>query len=142
MPLDLLNIPDPFQPPDFDFLAHRGSRPRRSRTMPAAGEGADREMQEAADEAFARELQEQEIDTGLQGLGNLNLNDTDDPVLRARQRVRRQRRRVNAIREDNDILKIDERTANLELDVDPAGGEATRAGLTSDNRVDSRRRRV
>lgn len=94
---DPLEVPTFFQP---DFGATMRPQNRHGRTMPVDDE-VNREEQEEADAALARQLQEQELGTDIGDDDAFGLSDR-------RQRARRARRRVNAIAED-DIRRLDER---------------------------------
>jgi hypothetical protein len=82
--------------------------------MPAADEAANRDVQEAADAALARQLQEQELDTGMSSL-TLSDDVDHDPALRARQRARRERGRRRPPINDEDYWGTEGREENLEF---------------------------
>lgn len=93
MPLDLLNLPDIFMPPDIPRRPRRRERePQEDRNRPAQDE---RRTQEAEDEALARRLQDEEIDGGL-GIIDLNL----EPSPGRDRAARRERRRRHAALRD------------------------------------------
>lgn len=101
-PFNPLELPAFFQP---DFDATMRHRIRRMRTMPANDE-VNRNAQEEADAALARQLQEQELGTDI---GRLNLDDDDEfGYSDRRQRARRARRRVYTVTEGNDVYPLDE----------------------------------
>lgn len=90
MPLDPLNPGDIFRPADLGR-----PRERRRRTMPAVPLSS--REQEAADEALARRLQDQEFQADEVGDGDAELR---------RRATRRQRRRVYAVAGDGEMLEI------------------------------------
>jgi len=128
MPFDPLNVPDIFRPRDLNQPRPPRVRIRRNRTDSVTQEEASREEQEAADEALARQLQDQELGTNIHSTPELTPED-DDPVIRARQRTaRRARRRVFAMAEENNIYEVDERSISPQRE-QSAGREAAMAGL-------------
>lgn len=128
MPFDPLNVPDIFRPRDLNQPRPSRVRIRRNRTDSVTQEEASREEQEAADEALARQLQDQELGTNIHSTPELTPED-DDPVIRARQRTaRRARRRVFAMAEENNIYEVDERSISPQRE-QSAGREAAMAGL-------------
>jgi hypothetical protein len=129
MPLDPLNVPAMFRPPDLPPPPR--PRARRARTMPGPNETPGREAQEAADEALARQLQEQELDTDFQVVNFQVIPVEEDRNNRSRQRAaRRARRRVYAITEDQEFVELDPVAANPDLvREEPTGHEAAIAGL-------------
>ncbi|QDS75519.1 hypothetical protein FKW77_005181 [Venturia effusa] len=96
---------DPFAPPELptffetDFGATMRPRVRQARASPAS-DRVDLDEQEAADADLARQLQEQELGTNLDGDDDLADNER-------RQRARRARRRVYAVIENNEINSLD-----------------------------------
>ena len=97
MPLDPLNPGDLFRPENLGR-----PRERRRRTVPAVPLSS--REQEAADEALARRLQDQEYRAiGDQGRGE------DDAAAQLRRRAsRRERRRVYAVTADDELYEIQE----------------------------------
>lgn len=108
MPLDPLNLPDIFRPPNMPRPPDmprppappmRPTRRERERRQERNRQAPDERLtQEAQDEALARRLQEQEIDTGL-GIGDLNLEPSPAHDRAAR---RERRRRAAALRDDGE----------------------------------------
>jgi len=108
MPLDPLNPPYMFRPPDIPLPPPQPVRPTRSRRyrrdqLTEEGQQVDqqqRQTQEAEDEAMARRLQEQEINAGL-GFGDLNLHENRSGRDAAARRERRRRRQTATQDDDN-----------------------------------------
>lgn len=150
MPLDPLNVPAMFRPPDLMMMRPPPPRPRprRARTMPGANESPGREAQEAADEVLALQLQEQELGDDFQIAEFQAIPEVEDEYGRSRQRAaRRARRRVYAITEDDGFVELDPAAANPEVRrEEPTGNEATIAGLNGPEvgaaRVESWRRHI
>jgi len=94
MPLDPLNPGDIFRPPNVNR-----PRERRRRTMPAAPLSS--REQEAADEALARRLQDQEYEVA-DGLGGI----ADLATAVRRRASRRERRRVYAVTDDDQVYQV------------------------------------
>lgn len=151
IPMDPMNLPPMFAPPGLPQPPR--PRARRARTTPGSNETPGRETQEAADEAFARQLQDQEFHDPIQMMRNLAVAH-EDYVVQHRQRAARRdrRRRVYAVTEDAQIIEYDPATANFEDRAEDAqdkedghtGMEATMAGLREcgEGRVESWRRHI
>jgi len=121
------SAPVMFQPPPPPLGRPRPSR--RARPMPAANIDG-RDAQEAADEALARQMQDdEELGTGVQALHNLTLVDEDDDGGLRERRARRARRRIHVVNEDDEIWPVKEKKDREKLHDDSAEEDAMRAGL-------------
>ncbi|KAF2432780.1 hypothetical protein EJ08DRAFT_647875 [Tothia fuscella] len=142
VPLDPMNLPDMFRPPDLPPLPR--PRTRRARTIPGIDAAPSREAQEAADEALARQLAEQD----LLGEGSPLVEPSNDLPAEERSRhraARRARRRVYAINEDEEVIEYYAPAADPEAGSnEPTGNEAAMAGLLGSERgrVESWRRHI
>jgi hypothetical protein len=159
MPLDPLDVPPMFVPPDLRPSPPPRIRSRRARAMTASGERPGREEQEAADESLALQLQEQQLEEDLQMMDHLRLrppaeHDEEDPVLQTRQRAARRaaRRRAHprsiiayeADAEEGDLKLAEPPFTGEDPDAPEAGSEAAIAGLRhlGEGRVESWRQHI